>query len=500
MAQKTVIKELKRLRKEENPFFKDKETQMVDYQNKAVTIVGGSEDNEFLMGLLYELYSGQLYGDRSLVRVYLFDSKDNLEKAEFAYVSIWISGLPFFDDFILTSDPKRALKKSEYVIIHPNIKWDKELTREQIIIDNFPFFKTLAEQICEHCIPSVQILLIGIRCMVPFRLILALFLNKLPLSQVHAITRTVERAAASLISHKVECNSNEIQGVAVFGEDIVEVYNAWMQWSPACDADLIDLTTIKYGDPELGQWVEKREELREAMARLELPKGVEVIGVDPLNPNLDDKIDLPPLVVPKANAKSHLTAADFEGEQFLPCKEEGGFEEIEVEVKSHQTEEQRSTTTEETEDRMYNVVTPEQSKCRNSLTGYAQAKGVINYIRKVLLAKKSVYTNEVVCSPGIYGIPEGLYSSFPVRIDANGSCKIIQGYYLSEMTLFRIRRMVKEVLDDYDLVFELFYYNPPQEAKDLWIMKDKHEQLPEEPMEVISEYQDELKAEEAEEE
>ncbi|CAH1406494.1 unnamed protein product, partial [Nezara viridula] len=362
MAQKTVIKELKRLRKEENPFFKDKETQMVDYQNKAVTIVGGSEDNEFLMGLLYELYSGQLYGDRSLVRVYLFDSKDNLEKAEFAYVSIWISGLPFFDDFILTSDPKRALKKSEYVIIHPNIKWDKELTREQIIIDNFPFFKTLAEQICEHCIPSVQILLIGIRCMVPFRLILALFLNKLPLSQVHAITRTVERAAASLISHKVECNSNEIQGVAVFGEDIVEVYNAWMQWSPACDADLIDLTTIKYGDPELGQWVEKREELREAMARLELPKGVEVIGVDPLNPNLDDKIDLPPLVVPKANAKSHLTAADFEGEQFLPCKEEGGFEEIEVEVKSHQTEEQRSTTTEETEDRMYNVVTPEQSE------------------------------------------------------------------------------------------------------------------------------------------
>ncbi|XP_066905831.1 uncharacterized protein [Halyomorpha halys] len=504
--------------------------------------------------------------------------------------------------FILTSDPKRAFKKSEYVVIHPNISWDIDVTREQIINDHFQYFRKLALEICEFCIPTVQILLIGSRCMVPFRLILALFLNELPLSQVHAVSRIVERAAASVISHRAECNSNEIQGVAVFGEDIVEVKNSWLEWSPACDADLIDRNTVKYGDPELGQWIEKREELREAMARLELPKGVEVVGLDPLNPNLDDGLDLPPLEVPKVNIDALIESAAFEDE-FLPGKEEGGFEELEAEMKTHHLQgEEHRPVSEETEERLSQEVTTEQSdhkqmdqkgeavdwrewmkerfpdidhepkkktksfwedfykegrtsatrfresskpwqcplypkpldvpqdskkedgvnklcsdwrrrvetiikdekfligticeKCRHSLTGYAQAKGVINYIRKVLMSKKCVYTNEVVCSPGVYGIPEGIYSSFPVRVDANKNCKIIQGYQLSEMTLIRIRRMVNDVLDDYEQVFKLFHYNPPQKVKDQWQMRGEYEQLPEEPMEYIpEELQDELKEE-----
>ncbi len=60
-----------------------------------------------------------------------------------------------------------------------------------------------------------------------------------------------------------------------------------------------------------------------------------------------------------------------------------------------------------------------------------------------------------VLSDGSYGIDEGLVCSFPVRIDGDGNCHIVDDLELSEFARERIERSVAELREERDVIADL---------------------------------------------
>lgn len=52
-------------------------------------------------------------------------------------------------------------------------------------------------------------------------------------------------------------------------------------------------------------------------------------------------------------------------------------------------------------------------------------------------------TNNGLGSSGEYGVPRGLVFSFPVTVDEQGLCNVVQGLELTEVTKNHIKQLVK---------------------------------------------------------
>ena len=63
--------------------------------------------------------------------------------------------------------------------------------------------------------------------------------------------------------------------------------------------------------------------------------------------------------------------------------------------------------------------------------------------------------NAAIISDGSYGIPEGIFSGFPLLSDGNGNIEIIRDYSLSEFAKSKISITATELLEEKDLVKDL---------------------------------------------
>ena len=63
--------------------------------------------------------------------------------------------------------------------------------------------------------------------------------------------------------------------------------------------------------------------------------------------------------------------------------------------------------------------------------------------------------NAAVISDGSYGIPEGIFSGFPLLSDGNGNVEIVRDYSLSEFAKSKISITATELLEEKDLVKDL---------------------------------------------
>jgi len=63
--------------------------------------------------------------------------------------------------------------------------------------------------------------------------------------------------------------------------------------------------------------------------------------------------------------------------------------------------------------------------------------------------------NAAIISDGSYGIPEGIFSGFPLLSDGNGNIEIVRDYNLSEFAKSKISITATELLEEKDLVKDL---------------------------------------------
>ncbi|HYP73837.1 MAG TPA: malate dehydrogenase, partial [Microbacterium sp.] len=76
------------------------------------------------------------------------------------------------------------------------------------------------------------------------------------------------------------------------------------------------------------------------------------------------------------------------------------------------------------------------------------------HIHDSVLGTGEAWTSAAVLSHGEYGVPEGLYSSFPVRSDGTGY-RIVEGLDIDDRARTRIDASTAELVAERDAVREL---------------------------------------------
>lgn len=91
---------------------------------------------------------------------------------------------------------------------------------------------------------------------------------------------------------------------------------------------------------------------------------------------------------------------------------------------------------------------------RGSSSAASAANAAIAHIRSSVLGTGEGWTSAAVRSRGEYGVPEGLYSSFPVTSDGSGY-RIVEGLELDDRARARIDASVAELAAERDAVHAL---------------------------------------------
>lgn len=91
---------------------------------------------------------------------------------------------------------------------------------------------------------------------------------------------------------------------------------------------------------------------------------------------------------------------------------------------------------------------------RGSSSAASAASAAIAHVRDSVLGTPSGWTSAAVLSRGEYGVPEGLYSSFPVTSDGSGY-RIVEGLAFDARGRARLDASVAELVAERDAVREL---------------------------------------------
>ncbi len=91
---------------------------------------------------------------------------------------------------------------------------------------------------------------------------------------------------------------------------------------------------------------------------------------------------------------------------------------------------------------------------RGSSSAASAANAAIAHIRSSVLGTGAAWTSAAVLSHGEYGVPEGLYSSFPVTSDGSGY-RIVEGLDLDARARERVDASTAELTAERDAVREL---------------------------------------------
>lgn len=95
-------------------------------------------------------------------------------------------------------------------------------------------------------------------------------------------------------------------------------------------------------------------------------------------------------------------------------------------------------------------------EARGLSSAASAANAAIDHVRSMLYSTpEGDWTSSAVLSDGSYGIPEGIVSSFPIRIYDNGAWEIVQDLEINEFSRQRIEVSVKELQEERAVVESL---------------------------------------------
>ena len=95
-------------------------------------------------------------------------------------------------------------------------------------------------------------------------------------------------------------------------------------------------------------------------------------------------------------------------------------------------------------------------KARGASSAASAANAVVDTVASLVNPTPASDWNSVaVCSDGSYDTPEGLMSSFPIRVDSEGAWKIVQGVPVNEFSREKINASNQELADEREMVKDL---------------------------------------------
>ncbi len=95
-------------------------------------------------------------------------------------------------------------------------------------------------------------------------------------------------------------------------------------------------------------------------------------------------------------------------------------------------------------------------EARGLSSAASAANAAIDHVRSMLQSTpEGDWTSSAVLSDGSYGIPEGIVSSFPIRIHDNGAWEIVQDLEINDFSRQRIEVSVKELQEERAVVENL---------------------------------------------
>ena len=93
---------------------------------------------------------------------------------------------------------------------------------------------------------------------------------------------------------------------------------------------------------------------------------------------------------------------------------------------------------------------------RGVSSAMSAANALVDHVRDLVTPTPAGEWRSVcVCSDGSYGVPAGLISSFPVRVDANGKWSIVQGVPMNEFIKEKLAASVAEMQGELEIVKHL---------------------------------------------
>jgi malate dehydrogenase len=93
-------------------------------------------------------------------------------------------------------------------------------------------------------------------------------------------------------------------------------------------------------------------------------------------------------------------------------------------------------------------------EARGASSAASAANATIEHMRDWVLGSSADWVSMAVPSDGSYGVPEGIISSFPVKVDGSG-WSIVQGLEINDFSRAKIDASVAELVDEKNAVTEL---------------------------------------------
>lgn len=93
-------------------------------------------------------------------------------------------------------------------------------------------------------------------------------------------------------------------------------------------------------------------------------------------------------------------------------------------------------------------------KARGASSAASAANGGIDHVRDWALGTKGKWVSMAVPSDGSYGVPKGVYFSYPVTCE-NGSYKLVQNLSIDQFSADKIAATKKELFEERDMVKDL---------------------------------------------
>ena len=93
---------------------------------------------------------------------------------------------------------------------------------------------------------------------------------------------------------------------------------------------------------------------------------------------------------------------------------------------------------------------------RGASSAFSAAQGVVDHVRSLMSPTAADdWASVAVVSDGSYDVPQGLVSSFPIRVAGDGWWEIVQGVQLDAFANAKVRATVAELEKERDLVQDL---------------------------------------------
>lgn len=184
-----------------------------------------------VMPLLYDVGEGRVFGQNTMVDVCLFDSEDRRQDLETLAANMFIGAFPWLKSITVPKKLGQAMKSADYVILNPRML-RKKLSFKYAMFDQALFFVTMAEHIHKHASTTAWVTVVTPSYTSLYCHILKSKLPSIPPCRITGLKLHVQVLVTNMIADKMNVPPENVKGVIVWGENIVDFQLATVDLIP----------------------------------------------------------------------------------------------------------------------------------------------------------------------------------------------------------------------------------------------------------------------------